>query len=47
MYQTSVFVIVNNFLFILINTLAFYVTELIMAVKSFMIQALEDENRGL
>ncbi len=47
MYWSSVFVIVNNFLFTLTNTLAFYVAELIMAVKSFKIQDLEDENRGL
>ncbi len=34
----SLFEIVKNFLFTLTNTLAFDVTELITAVKSFMIQ---------
>ncbi len=35
----SVFAIGNHFLLVLTNTLAFYVTELITAVISFMIQA--------
>jgi hypothetical protein len=39
MYKVSVFVIVNNFLFTLTNTPAFYNTESITAVKSFVIQA--------
>jgi hypothetical protein len=39
MYQAQVFVNVNNFLIALTKTLAFYVTELIKVVKSFMIQA--------
>jgi hypothetical protein len=39
MYLVHVFVIVNNSLFTLTNTLAFYIMELITDVKSFMIQA--------
>ncbi len=40
MYYASVFAIARNFLFTLTNTLAFSVTELITAVKCFVIQAL-------
>ncbi len=39
MYYASVFLIVRNFLSTLTNILAFYTTELITAVKRFMIQA--------
>ncbi len=39
MQQASAFGIVSHFILALLNTLAFYITELIMAVKSFMIQA--------
>ncbi len=37
--KTSTFAIVNHFLLALTNTLAFYITELITAVMSFMIKA--------
>ncbi len=38
MYQARVFVIINNILFDLTNTLAFYGMELITAVISFIVQ---------
>jgi hypothetical protein len=47
MYSSGVFVIINNFLFTLTNTPAFYDTELITAVKSFMIQAPGSTTSGL
>ncbi len=39
MQWASAFAIVSHFLLALTSTPAFYVTELIMGVKSFMIQA--------
>ncbi len=38
MYKASVFVIDINILLALTNTQAFYITELITVVKSFMMQ---------
>ncbi len=43
MYQTTA----NKFLLAFTNTLAFYITELITAAKSFMIQALRAKSFSL